>query len=59
VPQPLLGGNPLEERSQIVAIDAPRERFLMVIEDEPEKEPGLIFVSDWRAQVTGSPPARN
>ena len=58
-PKPLLGGNPLEERTQIVAIDAPRERFLMVIEDEPEEEPGLIFVSDWRAQLMGSPPARN
>ncbi len=56
-PKPLLGGNPLEVRTQIVAIDAPRERFLMVIEDEPEEEPGLVFVSDWRAQVIGSPPA--
>lgn len=51
VPKPLFGGKPLEERTQIVAIDVPRERFLMVIEDEPEEEPGLIFVSDWRAEV--------
>jgi hypothetical protein len=45
------GGKPLEERSRIVAIDAPRERFLMAIEDEPEEEPRLIFVSDWRAEA--------
>jgi eukaryotic-like serine/threonine-protein kinase len=56
VPKPLLGGEPLEERTQAVAIDAPRERFLMVIEDEPEEEPGLIFVSDWRAEVPASQP---
>ena len=58
VPKPLLGGKPLEERAQIVAIDAPRERFLMITEDEPEDEPGLIFVSDWRAEVNASQPAR-
>jgi len=54
VPKPLLGGKPLEERTQIVAIDVPRERFLMITEDEPEDEPGLIFVSDWR-QDTAQP----
>jgi len=58
VPKPLLGGQPLEERTQIVAFDPPRERFLMFIEDDPEEEPGLIFVSDWRAQVIGSHTAR-
>jgi len=57
VPKPLFSGKPLEERTQIVAIDAPRERFLMVIEDEPEDEPGLIFVSDWRQELVGSEPA--
>ena len=58
VPKPLLGGTPLEEDTQLVAIDVPRERFLMVIEDEPEEEPGLIFVSDWRAQVIEGSPGR-
>jgi len=58
VPKPLLGGQPLEERTQIVVFDTLRNRFLMLIEDDPEEEPGLIFVSDWRTELVGSEPAR-
>jgi hypothetical protein len=58
VPVPMFGGEPLEERTQIVAIDAPRERFLMVIEDEPVDEPDLTFVSDWRAGLVDPHPGR-
>lgn len=57
VPKALLGGQPLAERTQIIAIDAPRERFLLAIEDEPEDEPGLIFVSDWRQEFAQPSPA--
>jgi len=54
VPKPLFGGQLLESNAQIVAIDTPRQRFLRIVEDVPEEEPGLIFVSDWR-QATAQP----
>ncbi len=59
VPRPLFGGQLLEPSAQIVAIDTPRERFLKIVEDEPEEEPGLIFVSDWRQDGGQTSPARH
>ncbi len=59
VPTPLLGGQLLEPTAQIVAIDTSRERFLKIVEDEPEEEPGLIFVSDWRQDGGQTSPARH
>jgi tRNA A-37 threonylcarbamoyl transferase component Bud32/Tol biopolymer transport system component len=53
LPKPMLGGRPLEEGISILAYDRPRERFLVGIEEEPQEEPPLVYVSDWRRESAG------
>ena len=58
LPEPMFGGRPLEEGISILAYDRPRERFLIGIQEDPQEEPPLVYVSDWRQQpaAEGSAP---
>ncbi|MFN0138320.1 MAG: protein kinase domain-containing protein [Phycisphaerae bacterium] len=47
------GGRPLDEHTQILTYDHPRERFLIAIEDKPQEAAHLIIVSDWRPETAG------
>jgi Tol biopolymer transport system component len=58
VPQPLLGDSPLDREVEILAYDAPRERFVVAIADGPREDARLVFVTDWRPDVLGAAAAR-
>jgi Tol biopolymer transport system component len=55
--EPMFEGKPLDERVWIVAYDGPRERFLAMIAENPEQEPTLVYVSDWRQDGAQASPA--
>ena len=50
-PKQMLADHPLEKKSAILAYDPARERFLIATEEEPQEEPRLIIVSDWRTEA--------
>jgi serine/threonine protein kinase/Tol biopolymer transport system component len=58
VPKPLFDGRPLDKPVRILDYDLARERFLVAIEHEPQDDPRLIIVTDWRPEVLGERPAR-
>jgi Tol biopolymer transport system component len=57
-PKPLLDGVALEPNVDIMAIDAPRERFLVAIDHQLREDPRLVIVSDWRPEALAPTEAR-
>jgi len=47
-PKQMLADHPLDKKTLVLAYDPARERFLIATEGEPQEEPRLIIVSDWR-----------
>jgi len=57
-PKQMLADHPLDKKTQVLAYDPARERFLIATEDEPQEEPRLIIVSDWRFDLMRAKPAQ-
>ena len=58
VPKPLFDGKPLDKQIRILDYDPAKDRFLIAVRDEPQEEPRLIIVSDWRPELVSSQPTR-
>ncbi len=57
-PKQMLVDHPLDKKCAVLAYDPARERFLIATEDEPQEEPRLIIVSDWRSDAMRAKPAQ-
>jgi hypothetical protein len=57
-PKPMFDGKPLDKQTRILDYDIPRERFLIAVRDEPQEDPRLIIVSDWRQDSAEASPAQ-
>lgn len=49
-PKPLLAESPMDKNTRVLTFDAPRERFLLAIQDEVTEAARLVIVSDWRPE---------